>query len=74
MKFASSKVNGATNHFGRTLSLFFGALKCIIHNIISMELVSLKSLNCYVIQLITHSIEEENIKNPILLTTISANS
>jgi len=41
MKFALSKVSDTTNHSGSTLSLFFGALKCNIHNIISMESVSL---------------------------------
>jgi len=47
MKFALSKVNDTTNHLGSTLWLFFGALKCNIHNIISTESVSLKSSNCY---------------------------
>ena len=47
MKFALSKVNDATNHLGSPLSLFFGALKYNIHNIIYKESVSLKSSNCY---------------------------
>jgi len=46
MKFALSKVNGATNHLGSTMTLFFGAFKCNIHHIIYMESVSLKSSNC----------------------------
>jgi tRNA pseudouridine-54 N-methylase len=56
MKFALSKVNGATDHLGSTLSLFCGALKCNIHNIISMEPVSLKSSNCisHIINYIQH--------------------